>query len=219
MATLPPPQKDDTWEEWGLGELVENLRRYVHRKKSLDTKRKTKGKQKILNTVFDTSSYIQHPDCSRLPKDTNYRTINSGVILTDIQAGSFTDGNLQQKVSKKSNSFSRLAKKSLRSCAHSETQGKQRTRRFMKIFFSCSRKHRRGTTKRNCLEKIIFRFLKTRTHPYLDSAAQEERQREQENYRSTTRSCRNKDRWNHGAVITHPTGEVLHYTPLMAVIR
>ena len=58
MATLPPPQKDDTWEEWGLGELVENLRRYVHRKKSLDTKRKTKRKQKILNTVFDTSSYI-----------------------------------------------------------------------------------------------------------------------------------------------------------------
>lgn len=38
--------KDDTWEEWGLGELVENLRRYVHRKKSLDRKRTQKENRK-----------------------------------------------------------------------------------------------------------------------------------------------------------------------------
>ena len=56
-----------------------------------------------------------------------------GVILIKTQAGPFTDGNLLQKVSQKKNSFSRLAKKSLRSCAHSKIQGQQRTRRSMKI--------------------------------------------------------------------------------------
>lgn len=56
-----------------------------------------------------------------------------GVILITTQAGPFTDGNLLQKVSQKSSSFSRLAKKSLRSCAHSKIQCQPRTRRSMKI--------------------------------------------------------------------------------------
>lgn len=39
-------QKDDDWEEWGLEQLVENLRRYVERnplRDSEDNKRKTEN--------------------------------------------------------------------------------------------------------------------------------------------------------------------------------
>ena len=136
----------------------------------------------------DASSYIQHSDSSRLPKETDNRT-----IYPDKDPGwtVYRRQPVAESASQKSSSFSRLVKRSLRSCAHltffdsdSKIQGQQRTRRFMKIFFSCSRKHRRGTTKWNCLGKKIMYSASYKQEP-ISSSTQQHKMNLRENRKTT----------------------------------
>ena len=93
----------------------------------------------------DASSYIQHSDSSRLPKDTENRTIypdnDQGWIIYIRQpvAESFTEKQFLLNTGQEE--FEKLCSLGVFD-TNSKIQGQQRTRRFMKIFFSCSRKNR-----------------------------------------------------------------------------
>lgn len=97
-------------------------------------------------------------------KDTNYRTINTGgdpdkdpgwtVYRRQLVAESVTEKPFLLKTSQEE--FAKL-------CSLKDTRP-TKDKKIHEDFFRCSRKHGRGTAKRNCLGKLIFRFLKTRTY-------------------------------------------------------
>lgn len=89
---------------------------------------------------------------------------------------------------------------------NSKVQGQQRTRRFMKIFFSCSREHRTKLSWKE--DHIPLPTNKSLSVARLSSTRRTlERTEKLQEYHQIIK-CRNKDRWNHGPVITRPKRKV-----------